>query len=302
MRTLGWRTVSPQDYRRCYESFGGSVVTHPDVLEFLHARLPLVPHYLGIDGDHGELAGAACRWGDRLAGDERSLRDIVRPDYDLGAPEIVLPCSARARPWTRLLMLKTSHLSALSSHLFSNLRPVGRTRRQLALAKGMGADGFSTKTKRRRRLDLRGFLAAGGHATRVQDHDPELLADIYRDLHRSRWGKHPAPRARLIDMLTQLRHLVFGHVLWLDARPVAYDFVLMARSPAWLSAECINGGIDPSVADLSPGSVLIWLNLVEAWEQAQAEQRELRFSLGRMDLAYKEAWCRPAPLYRSLTW
>lgn len=302
MRTLGWLNVSAQDYRECYERFGGSVVTHPDVLDFLHARMPLAPQYLGVrGGEDGMLAGAACRWGDRLAGDERTLREVVQPRFDLGAPEIVLPCSGRARPWLRLLMFKTSHLSALSKHLFVNVRQVTRSRRQLALAKTLGDGGFSTKTKRRRRLDVRRFLAAGGQATRVHDHDASTLADIYRDLHHSRWGRHPAERGCLIELLTHLRHLLFGHVLWVNGQPVAYDFVLMARSPRWLSAECVNGGVDPRFAELSPGSVLIWLNLVEAWEQAQENARELRFSLGRMDREYKRAWCHPAPLFRSMT-
>jgi len=301
MRTRGWRVICAVEYPRCYERFGGSVITHPDVLDLLHARMPLRPRYLGLKGKNGELVGAVCRWGNRLAGDERVLRDVVQAHFDLGAPEIVLPVSSAAGKRANILTLKSSHVSALNRDLFTNLRPVRRDRRQLALAKDMSENGFSAKTKRKRRQAVRSFLEANGSVTQVQDHDACTLAAIHDTLHRSRWGKSPGERQALVDLLTQLRHLLFGQVLWLHGEPVAYDFVLMARSPGWLSAECINGGVDARYPELSVGPVLVWLNLVQAWEMADAEGRDLRFSLGRMDMDYKSTWCRPSPIDKTMT-
>lgn len=300
MRTLGWRPISAADYRASHERYGGSVATHPDVLAFLHERLRLPGEYLGVPGDDGAAQLAVCRWGRYVAGEASALGRHVTPYYDLGTPELIVPCAPDAA--RRLLLLRASHLSPLSQHLFRNARPVAKERRHLAMAKGMGADGFSRKTAKRRRLDVKHFLEQGGQVTEVHEHDAQTLADIYRTLHHARWQRYPGERDRLIDLMSSLRHLLFGHVLWMQGRAVAFDFILKADSPRWTSFECVNGGFDPAVVDCSPGSVLIWLNLVKAWEETTAAGREMRFSLGHMDNDYKTTWCRPQTVYRTLTW
>lgn len=301
MRTLGWKKIGAADYRQCYEQFGGSVITHPDVLEFIHARRNCRPGYYGRAERTRPLSGALCRWGSYLAGDERALRTLVRPAYDFGAPEIIVPMDETPEAGRKFMFLRTSHLSALNRGAFANLLSVDKCRRKLALVKGLGDEGCSAKTRRNRQASVRKFLEAGGEVRDVSQYDAGSLADIYLDLYRARWGGEPCTRTQLVDMISSLKHLVFGHVLWLNGEPCAYDLVLAAESPRHLSAECINGGVDPRHSALSPGTVLMWLNVTKAWDAAQAAGRELRFSLGRMEKKYKEMWCAPAPLYRTLT-
>ncbi len=300
MRDLGWQRINPDEYRASHARLGGSVITHPDVLDFLHARAALKPVYLGHAGAQGLLAGALCRWGRDLAGDERALRRL-QPRYDFGAPEIILPLQSEARlpAW---LLARTSHLSMRHAGAFRNLLQVRAARRHLALAKPLGGAGISARTQRKRRAAWQQFQDAGGWATSVQAHDPGTLADVYTDLFHSRWGCAPAPRDALLDLVTALRHLLFGHVLWLRGNPVAFDLVLMADSPGWLSADCINGAVDPRCKALSPGSVLLWLNLAEAHVRAQSRAVPLRFGLGHFDRPYKATWCEREPLLRTLTW
>lgn len=66
----GWRKSKDSTYAECHKLFGGSVITHPDVLNFLHNRLPCNPDYYVKKDTDGRLLGALCTWdGKHLAGD-----------------------------------------------------------------------------------------------------------------------------------------------------------------------------------------------------------------------------------------
>lgn len=64
-RERGWAPVEAEVYAQAWQRFGGSVATHPQVVERL-ANLAQIPvRYLGWEQD-GELKGGNCHLGTRL--------------------------------------------------------------------------------------------------------------------------------------------------------------------------------------------------------------------------------------------
>jgi CelD/BcsL family acetyltransferase involved in cellulose biosynthesis len=88
-----------------------------------------------------------------------------------------------------------------------------------------------------------------------------------------------------------------GFVLLMNDEPIAIQILYKAVSPLWISVEYVNGGVLPEVRNLSPGSVLTYLNTETAWQEARDAGKELRYSFGRGDGGYKERWCRPVAVY-----
>ncbi|MEE4463984.1 GNAT family N-acetyltransferase, partial [Azotobacter chroococcum] len=66
----------------------------------------------------------------------------------------------------------------------------------------------------------------------------------------------------------------------------------------WVSYEYINGGFDPDCDKLAPGSVLTFVNTQDAWAEARAKDKQLRYSFGRADREYKDLWCHRVPVYQ----
>ena len=53
----------------------------------------------------------------------------------------------------------------------------------------------------------------------------------------------------------------------------------------------INGGVDKRRNDLSPGSLLSYINGRRACEEARAAGKQLIYSYGKANTAYKDQWC-----------
>ena len=70
------------------------------------------------------------------------------------------------------------------------------------------------------------------------------------------------------------------------------------EAPQWVSLEYINGGVDPQNREFSPGSVLSFVNTQNAWSEARALGKPLRYSFGRADREYKDRWCNRQPVYQ----
>ena len=131
----------------------------------------------------------------------------------------------------------------------------------------------------------------------VSEFSSDELAAIYCDLFQRRWGFPAAGAERLAEVLELLKEFLFGSVLFLNDAAIAVQLVYQVQAPEWVSAEYVNGGVDPETKAFSPGSVLSFLNTQSAWEQARASDKPLRFSIGRSDREYKERWCNPVPVF-----
>lgn len=56
----GWRIGTAEEYRTCYSLYGGSFVTHPDVLSFMQRQLNLRHKYYIKRDSNGSLLGGMC--------------------------------------------------------------------------------------------------------------------------------------------------------------------------------------------------------------------------------------------------
>lgn len=298
LRTLGWHPLPQDEYRCAYDRWGGSVITHPDILGFIDRQCGLTTRFLGHRGKDGSLDGCIAVWGEYLAGDKEALAKFgVEEQLDFGTPEIILPLSPAFRASIRL---RGKHLSALHEGQILNLS--GRNRgRSLCLA-GAGQEGPSRRTRQKRKNELKHFLDAGGGITGIGDHAPSALADTYLALFQRRWER-PHPHAASMPALFEALHpFLRGHVLHMNERPCAFQLLLASASGRHLSVEFVNSGVDPIGKDWSAGSILTWLNLEQARQEAEAKQLDLRYSFGRNSAAYKANWSGEVPLLRTLTW
>lgn len=59
----GWRKGTAEEYRMCYSLYGGSFVTHPDVLSFMQRQLNLRHKYYIKRDSNGSLLGGMCTHG-----------------------------------------------------------------------------------------------------------------------------------------------------------------------------------------------------------------------------------------------
>ncbi|WP_330209820.1 GNAT family N-acetyltransferase [Pseudomonas sp. AM4(2022)] len=288
-RERGWAPVEAEVYAQAWQRYGGSVATHPQVIERLAGLAQIPVRYLGWE-QGGELKGAIATWGRDLALSKDVLKRSGKKGlFDLGNAEIILPIAADAQVPLRH---RARYLSTLNQGRVSTLKPQAE---QLAMART--PEDLSKKFRYNQRRELRLLEEAGGVVRAVSEFSSVELAAIYCDLFQRRWGFPAAGAARLAEVLELLKEFLFGSVLFLNDAPIAVQLVYQVQSNEWFSAEYVNGGVDPETRAFSPGSVLSFLNTQSAWEQARAANKSLRFSFGRSDREYKERWCNPVPVF-----
>lgn len=288
-RERGWTPVDAEVYAQAWQRYGGSVATHPQVIERLAGLAQIPVRYLGWE-QGGELKGAIATWGRDLALSKDVLKRTGKKGlFDLGNAEIILPIAADAQVPLRH---RGRYLSALNQGRVSTLKPQAE---QLAMART--PEDLSKKFRYNQRRELRLLEEAGGVARPVSEFSGAQLAAIYCDLFQRRWGFPATGAERLAEVLELLKAFLIGSVLFLNDAPIAVQVVYRVQAPEWISVEYVNGGVDPETRAFSPGSVLSFLNTQSAWEHARAQDLLLRFSFGRADREYKERWCNPVPVF-----
>ncbi|MCU1750760.1 antimicrobial resistance protein Mig-14 [Pseudomonas sp. 6D_7.1_Bac1] len=288
-RERGWSVVDASTYSDAWQRFGGSVATHPLVVERLAQLADIPVRYLAWEQD-GELKAAIPTWGRDLALSKDVLkRNGKKGLFDLGNAEFILPAAADAQA---LLRHRGRYLSALNEGRFAGLKPQAE---QLAMART--PEELSKKFRYNQRRELRLLEEAGGVVRPVSEFSSQELAVIYCDLFQRRWGFPATGASRMSEVLELLRELLIGSVIFLNDAPIAIQLVYRVEAPEWISVEYINGGVDPETREFSPGSVLSFLNTQSAWEQARAIDKPLRFSFGRADREYKDRWCNSVPVF-----
>lgn len=290
-RERGWQTIDAKAYAEAWGRFGGSVATHPLVVEQLADLAQIPVRYLGWY-QAGELKAAIPTWGRHLALAKDVLKRAGKKAlFDLGNAEIILPAAADA---AAPLRHTARYLSELCQGRFSGLKA---QKEQLAMARAH--EDLSKKFRYNQRRELRLLEEAGGMVRPISDFSAQEIASMYCDLFQRRWGFPAAGAERMAEVLERLRELLIGSVLMLDGKPIAIQLVYRVEAPGWVSVEYINGGVDPETKAFSPGSVLSFLNTQAAWEDARARNKPLRFSFGRADREYKDRWCNPVPVYQA---
>ena len=288
-RERGWTPVDAEVYAQAWQRYGGSVATHPQVIERLAGLAQIPVRYLGWE-QGGELKGAIATWGRDLALSKDVLKRTGKKGlFDLGNAEIILPIAADAQVPLRH---RGRYLSALNQGRVGTLKPQAE---HLAMART--PEDLSKKFRYNQRRELRLLEEAGGVVRPVSEFSGVELAAIYCDLFQRRWGFPATGAERLAEVLELLKAFLIGSVLFLNDAPIAVQVVYRVAAPEWISVEYVNGGVDPETRAFSPGSVLSFLNTQSAWEHARAQDLPLRFSFGRADREYKERWCNPVPVF-----
>lgn len=287
---LGWESSTFEEYSACFNRFGGNFPTHPKTLSFLHARGKCKEQYWVKHNATGEPIGAFCSWDKKyLAGDAKAAETLNLNNYLLSRDELILPLSQEIRV---ALPFRSKWLSELHQKNIRNASFEHNSGRVICLAKSLqGEEGFSTKARKNRAREVKRFLDAGGTIEKQSAFSAEQLADIFTDLFKIRWNKIPAERDVLIDIFRHFSDMLFGHVLFFKGQPCAYQFILQTDSPDWICFDFVNGGVDTSLSELSPGTVLTWLNVQEANQIAIEQQKQMRYSFGKDTAGYKDIWC-----------
>jgi hypothetical protein len=287
-RERGWTVVDAPTYAQTWQRFGGSVATHPQVVERLADLAGIPVRYLARERD-GQLCAAIATWGRDLALSKNVLKRRGKKGlFDLGNAELILPAAQDAQAPLRH---RGRYLSELNVERFAGLKPQAE-----ALAMARAPEDLSKKFRYNQRRELRLLEEAGGVVRSVAEFSSQELAAIYCDLFQRRWGFPATGAAHMAEVIERLRELLIGSVIFLNDAPIAVQLIYRVEAPQWISVEYINGGVDPNMRDFSPGSVLSFINTQSAWEQARASGKVLRFSFGRADREYKERWCSPVPV------
>lgn len=289
-RERGWEPIDAATYARAWHEFGGSVATHPEVVERLAGLAGIPVRYLGWN-QGGRLVAALPTWGRYLALSKDVLKQQgKRGLYDLGNAEIILPIAEQA---SVTLRHRARYVSALNLDGIAGLReqPEG-----LALARE--PEDYSKKFRYNQRREQRLLEEAGGVIRPMLELEPAEQAAIYADLFHRRWGFDATGKAHLAEVFGLMREFMTGSLIYLEERPVAIQVLYRVEAPRWVSLEYINGGVDPQERAFSPGSVLSFVNTQAAWAEARALDKPLRYSFGRADREYKDRWCNRVPVYQ----
>lgn len=289
-REHGWTPIDAAAYAQAWHRFGGSVATHPAVVERLAGLAGITVRYLGWFVS-GELHAAIPTWGRHLALSKDVLkREGKRGLFDLGNAEIILPVAEDARIRVRHRMRYVSELNAA--------RILNLVEQPEGLALARLPEDYSKKFRYNQRREQRLLEEAGGIIRPMLELTAGEQAQIYADLFLRRWNFEVPGKKLLTEVFTHMREFMSGSLIYLNDEPVAIQVLYRVEAPQWISMEYINGGVDPQSREFSPGSVLSFINTQTAWEQARAVGKPLRYSFGRADREYKDRWCNRVPAFQ----
>ena len=268
-RERGWHPISAEEYRAAWLRWGGSVATHPDVVERLSDLAGIAVRYLGCSAD-GVLQAAIPTWGRHIALSKDVLkRKKKRGVFDLGNAEIILP---QAPESTIELRHKARYISDIHAQHISTL-----TEQKEGLALAREPEQYSKKFRYNQRREQRLLEEQGGAIVPVSNLSPDEQAQIYTSLFEKRWGFAVPGKDYLAEVFTLLNEFVTGSFITINDIPVAYQVLYRAEAPDWISLEYINGGVDTDYNSLSPGSVLSFVNTQAEWQHARELKKPLRY-------------------------
>ncbi|SFU80219.1 GNAT family N-acetyltransferase [Xenorhabdus koppenhoeferi] len=285
----GWKECDFEQYKEAYTLLGGCTSTHPNIISFLDRHLD-EKLFFYIKRTEATVKGAYFSF------NNKKFVENMQTRYPFSYDEIIFPIARNAKLF---LPVKSKRLSPIHKDNFINTSHHPRlNKRKICLIK----DNFSYKTRRNRSNEINKFKRAGGEIRSSSEFSAQELVDIYIDLYQKRWNYNhsEAQKKHLLEIYTELREHIFGYVLLINSKPCAYDFVLWAESPKWISFDAINGGYDPEYAHLSVGSILMWVNIQQAKVLCQQGDKTMRYSLGNPTLEYKNRWCETFPLGKVL--
>ncbi|WP_247734880.1 antimicrobial resistance protein Mig-14 [Proteus mirabilis] len=289
----GWQQGSIIEYQEAYNQFGGSVITAPDILDFIHNRYSLKENFFIKKDKNNKVIGAFCTWYDKyLAGEQKVAHNLGLCSYMLNFDEIILPLSPNEKFF---IPAKSKFLSEKHKNQVINSFKKINAHREICLVKKLSKKTVSTRNR-----ELHKFIKRGGYIENVSKYSSAELVDIYDGLYFKRRNEH-CNKNKFLELIENFPDLPFGNILWLENKPVAMQFIIKKDSPRWVCFDYINSGMDMNYPDLSLGTIAAWVNVHDAIEYANKKGLELRYCFGRPTFDYKERWCNRFPLQRVIS-
>ncbi len=276
---LGWSSSTFEIYENTFKNFGGSVNMAPELLKhFMRCNFSTFEfwHY-SLNG----IVKAAY-----FTANKSSVGLNIWNDYPVSYDEIIFPIEQNVKVF---LPTKTSRLSnCLRNNVINSL--FYRRKRKVCLIKNT----FSGKTIKKRNRELNNLLESGGVFYCLKDITPKEIAQLYVHLFNKRfYGSIKCYNEdKIVNLLTNIPNMISGHVLFYKNNPCAIDLALKAESDKNIYVDIPNGGYDPFFSDLSPGSMLMWKNIIEFQKMSQMNNKEMIISIGCNDKRweYKSLW------------
>jgi hypothetical protein len=284
IRSLNTASITREAYAGYYWSWGGSFILHPEVLQFFEDNYGMKTSYRGYF-KHGQCVGAVATWGPYIAGDCNAFRTYKLTDQvDFGYPILYLPIAPghKCTVHYRAGYLLNYQRQQISCALFTGIK-------EMSILKRIPQELPTCKNKFQN--DERRFERLGGTMRDINEFCSDEIISIYEDLFHARWKRRPHAIAALKSTLDRLRQFLFGKVLWLKNRPVAIQINYRAETSRTICVDAINGGVDKSVKEISPGSLLLYINGRDACAEAHSSGKQLIYSCGRSNAGYKDQWC-----------
>lgn len=276
----GWDVSDAETYRQCYKIYGGSINTHPDVLDFISKKTGKNIAYFHRK-KNGVITGGYPLF------DGKHVGAKVWGKYPVSYDDVLFPLSEESRA---LFPERCNRISPFLKSRLININYKIARKGNVCIIK----DDFSAKTEKNRRNEYRKFVDAGGVCINQSQFSATELAKLYIKLFNARFaGKVRCHNEEnLIDIITDLRHLIFGNVLFVKDTPCAFDLVFCAESENMIYFDVPNGGLEPAYSHLSPGSLLMWKNIHSARELCTEKEKKMIFSIGAFtkEWSYKLRW------------
>lgn len=287
-----WSAISIDEYTQFCQSanVGYSITMDSGWLSRVCSFLDIETRYYGCIHGH-ELVAAAPVWGSHIAGDWRYLKKHGKTEIlDFGQPQMVLPIKHKHRihlPFQAERITNVKNVKNILIHKHGKMAKVRCLKTEIS-------------KKRRRNMDrsIRSSISQGASYVPVDQYSAEEFTDIYCSLHYLRWNKPPKAHERMLNYVRAIKPWLYGYVMCMDNKPVAVELAFKATSARMLCIEYINAGYNPEFSDLSPGSLVSYMNIRSHYEEAEQTGKEACSSFGNFFNNYKTLWCQPEPMYR----
>ncbi|MEO6993566.1 MAG: GNAT family N-acetyltransferase [Lacunisphaera sp.] len=284
LRAANTELIGAEDYSSHYERWGGSFINHPEVLRYFAETHHVTPAFRGYFRA-GRCIGAVATWGSFVAGDRSALHAFQLEDRDdFGYPLVYLPidpqyaCTVRFK--ARYLI--NPQRPQIGGAVFTRLK-------KMALLKNI-PDALLTG-KKEYQIKERRFQRSGGTIRDIHEFSCDEIVTMYTDLFYQRWQRAPHAIGSLKRTIGALQKFLFGKILWLEGRPIAIQLNYRAETARTICIDYINGGVDKSLKELSPGSLLSYINGRDACADSQRSGKLLFYSYGKANTDYKNQWC-----------
>ncbi len=287
---LGWRKSTLEIYSTVYKKYGGSVNLHPDVIEFSMRKKKEIVEFWHYEND-GDIVAAYFKVNNRDIG-----CNLWR-EYPLSYDEVKIPMKESKRIW---LPERCNRLSPNNANNIINSLNQYSEKKRICYAKSF----FSKKTKKKRLGERKKFIDNGGEICELSNLTYDELAEIYVSLFKMRFGDKLQcyNKNKIVEMVSELNHLIYGTVLFYNREPCAIDLVWRAESDKAIYYDVPNGGLNPKYLHFSPGSIVMWENINNAKIECSIKSKEMLFSIGLYDSNwdYKLRWAEPKRLGKAI--